>query len=58
MLILTRRIGESLIIDDDIEVVVLGVQGNHVRLGVNAPEDVPILREELYHKQQELEEAG
>lgn len=58
MLILTRRIGESLIIGDDIEVVVLGIQGNQIRLGVKAPEDVTILREELYHKQQELEEAG
>lgn len=57
MLILSRSIGESLMIGDDIEVVVLGNQGDQVRLGIRAPEDVLILREELYQKQ-ELEELG
>lgn len=58
MLILTRRIGESLIIGDDIEVEVLGSQGNQVRLGIKAPEEVIILREELYEGQKRhLEEA-
>lgn len=58
MLILTRRIGESLVIGDDIEVVVLDVRGNQVRLGIDAPDDMTILREELLedHKNQ-LEEA-
>ena len=47
MLILTRRVGEALFIGDDIEVAVLGVKGNQVRVGVHAPEDVTVLREEL-----------
>jgi carbon storage regulator len=48
MLILSRRIGESLMIGDDIEVMVLDVCGNNVRVGINAPDDVTILRDELY----------
>ncbi len=48
MLILTRRVGETLMVGDDITVTVLGVKGNQVRLGVNAPKDVAVHREELY----------
>ena len=50
MLILTRRIGESLQIGDDVEVRVLGVNGNQIKLGIDAPQDVGIHREEIYQK--------
>lgn len=50
MLILTRRIGETLVVGDEVTVTVLGVKGNQVRLGVNAPKDVAVHREEIYER--------
>ena len=57
MLILTRRVGETLVIGDDITVTVLGVKGNQVRIGVNAPKDIPVHREEIYERIKREEEA-
>lgn len=48
MLVLTRKKGESLIIDNSIEVVILEVNGDQVKIGINAPKEVPILRKEIY----------
>ncbi|MDH0640190.1 carbon storage regulator CsrA [Pseudomonas sp. GD03860] len=50
MLILTRRVGETIRINDDISVTVLGVQGRQVRIGVDAPEQVVVHREEIYQR--------
>ena len=50
MLILTRRVGEALMVGDDTKIVVLGVKGSQIRLGINAPKDVKVHREEIYEK--------
>lgn len=56
MLILTRRVGETLMVGDDVTVTVLGVKGNQVRIGVNAPKDVSVHREEIYQRIQNEKE--
>ena len=50
MLILTRRVGETLMIGDEVSVTVLGVKGNQVRLGINAPKNVAVHREEIFKR--------
>lgn len=58
MLVVTRRIGEKIMIGDDVEIVVIGIQGNQVRIGVKAPKDVGVHREEIFLRiQAEREKA-
>lgn len=58
MLILTRRIGEIIRIGNDITIAVLGIKGNQVRIGIEAPKNVPVHREEIYERIKKEREAG
>lgn len=59
MLILTRKVGETLMVGDDVTITVLGVKGSQVRIGINAPNDIAVHREEIYNKiQAELNKSS
>ncbi len=58
MLILTRRVGESLIVGDDVTLTVLGVKGNQIRIGVDAPKEISVHRKEIYERIQQEKLGG
>lgn len=58
MLILTRRVGETVMIGNDVTVTVLGVKGNQVRIGINAPKNVAVHREEIYERIKREQQGG
>ena len=56
MLILTRRVGETIMVGDEVQVTVLGLKGNQIRIGINAPQDIAVHREEIYNRIQAEQE--
>lgn len=60
MLVLTRRIGEAIVVGDDVSFMVLGIKGNHISIGINAPKEVSVHREEVYRRirREQKEQAG
>lgn len=57
MLVLSRKISETLVIGNDVKVTVLGIHGNQVRLGVSAPKEIPVNREEIHNRIQQEKQA-
>lgn len=58
MLILTRKVGESLLIGDDVSITILNVRGNQVKIGVKAPKEISVHREEIYQRIKQAEDSG
>jgi carbon storage regulator len=56
MLILTRRVGETIMVGDEVQITVLGVKGNQIRIGINAPQEIAVHREEIYNRIQAEQE--
>ena len=56
MLILTRRVGETIMVGDEVQVTVLAVKGNQIRIGINAPQEIAVHREEIYNRIQAEQE--
>lgn len=58
MLILSRRVGETIIVGDDVNLTILGINGNQVRVGINAPKSISVHREEVYRRIKDAEQSN